>query len=461
MAAIVTAWFDGVIDRPPRAVGIHYPFHLVNQSTTICPKVVVDLAPPREPRFEETGMGPALHALSQILWSPASIPRRACVGGLLAGVFAVLSACSNMSGLLNQGSPAGPPAEATAIGAGAVKVGLILPLSAAGNAGTVAQSMKNAAEMALAEFSSPDVQLLVKDDGGTSSGAQQAVQQALGEGAEIIVGPLFAHSVGVVGAAARQRGVPVIAFSTDASVATRGVYLLSFLPESDVDRIVNYAAANGKRSFVALLSEGAYGTVVEAEFKQAVSRKGGRIVALERYALNPGAMTAPAAKIAQAAAGADAVFIPEGPEVVPSVAKALQAAGLDFHRMQLLGTGLWDDPRISADPILQGGWYAAADSAGFKNFSARYRSRYRQEPVRTATLAYDAVALVAALVKTQGSQRFAESVLTNPSGFSGIDGLFRFRNDGTSQRGLAVMKVTPSGGQIIGPPPRAFGGSGT
>ena len=195
----------------------------------------------------------------------------------------------------------GPPQPSTAIGRGGVRVGLILPLSAGGNAGAVAQSMKNAAEMALAEFNSPNIQLLVKDDGGNAGGAQQAAQQALGEGAEIILGPLFAHSVGVVGAAARQRGVPVIAFSTDASVAARGVYLLSFLPESDVDRIVEYAIANGKRSFAAMLPEGAYGNVVEAEFKQIVARKGGRIVALERYPLDSTRMQGPAQLVAQAA----------------------------------------------------------------------------------------------------------------------------------------------------------------
>ena len=66
--------------------------------------------------------------------------------------------------------------------------------------------------------------------------------------------------------------------------------------------------------------------------------------------------------------------------------------------------------------------------------------------MRTATLAYDAVALVAALVKTQGPQRFTEEVLTNASGFAGIDGVFRFRPDGTNQRGLAVLRVTPTGG---------------
>ena len=135
-----------------------------------------------------------------------------------------------------------------------------------------AQSMRNAAEMALAEFNSPDIQLLVKDDGGSAPGAQQAAQQALDEGAEIILGPLFALTVGPVGQLARARKVPVIAFSTDANVASRGVYLLSFLPESDVDRIIGYAAGQGKRSFAALVPDNAYGTVVEAAFKQAVAR---------------------------------------------------------------------------------------------------------------------------------------------------------------------------------------------
>jgi ABC-type branched-subunit amino acid transport system substrate-binding protein len=210
-----------------------------------------------------------------------------------------------------------------------------------------------------------------------------------------------------------------------------------------------------------MLSEGAYGNVVEGEFKQVVARKGGRIVGLERYALTPAGVAGPAKVIAQAARGADAVFIPEGPEVVPSIVQALVAANLDTKRVQLLGTGLWDDPRIFNSTQLHGGWYAAPDSTGFRNFSARYRQRYNQDPVRTATLSYDAVALMAALVKTQGAQRFSEQVLTNASGFSGIDGLFRFRTDGTNERGLAVMKVAPGGGQIIGPPPRAFGASGT
>ena len=256
---------------------------------------------------------------------------------------------------------------------------------------------------------------------------------------------------------ARARNVPVIAFSTDANVASSGVYLLSFLPESDVERIVQYATSTGKRSFAALIPDNPYGTVVEAAFKQAVARRGGQIVALERYPHDKAAMAGPIQNVAQAAARADALFIPDGGDAVPDVVAALAANGVNTKRMQLLGTGLWDDPRIYATPALDGGWYAAPDGAGYRNFAQRYRERYKQDPVRTATLAYDAVALVAALVKTQGPQRFSPETLTNPSGFSGIDGLFRFRADGTNERGLAVLRVTPGGPQVVAPAPKSFG----
>jgi ABC-type branched-subunit amino acid transport system substrate-binding protein len=345
----------------------------------------------------------------------------------------------------------------SAIGAGQVKVALILPLSASGNAGLAAQSMRNAAEMALAEFNAPNIQLLVKDDAGTVQGAQQAAQQALDEGAEILLGPLFAHSVAPVGQLARGRGVPVIAFSTDANVAARGVYLLSFLPESDVDRIVGYAASQGRRSYAALVPDNAYGTVIQAAFQQTAARRGARVVALERYAQDAQQQEA-ISRVVQASAAADAIFIPDGSDAV-GVVQGLTAAGAKLS--QLLGTGLWDDPQIFSNPALQGAWFAAPETTGYRNFATRYRTRFGRDPVRTATLAYDAVSLVAALVKTQGPQRFSDQILTNTSGFSGIDGIFRFRPDGTNERGLAILRVTNGGGQVVSPAPKSFSGSAT
>jgi ABC-type branched-subunit amino acid transport system substrate-binding protein len=391
---------------------------------------------------------------------PSGTTRRTAVGlilgapllGACAGVQQTLSSFSNP--FSSQEGPAGPPQQPLAVGNGQVKVGLILPLSAAGNAGVAAQSMKNAAEMALAEFQNPNIQLLIKDDGGNPQGAGQGTQQALDEGAEIILGPLFAVSVPATAQLTRTRGVSVIAFSTDSSVAGRGVYLLSFLPESDVNRIIEYSAGTGKRSFAALLPDNAYGNVVEAAFKQAVGRKGGRVVAFEKY----GADRATAARtVAQALAQADALFVADDGDSVVTVADALTAAGANLRNIQMLGTGLWDNPRVFASAALQGGLYPAPDPAGFRSFSTRYRAKFGGEPVRTATLAYDAVALVAALARTQGPQRFSPEVLTNPSGFAGIDGLFRFRPDGSNERGLAVMRVASAGGTPVAGSPKSFG----
>jgi branched-chain amino acid transport system substrate-binding protein len=395
--------------------------------------------------------------------APAALAAAAgvAIAGCLAGCSGTSSYFSSLPSLSSapQQAPAGPPVPETTLGTGQVRVALILPLSAGGNAGVAGQAMRNAAEMALAEFNAPNIQLLVKDDAGTPDGARVAAQQALDEGAELILGPLFAQSVSIVGQIARSRNIPVIAFSTDANVATRGVYLLSFLPESDVARIVQYAASTGKRSYVALIPDNPYGTVVEAAFKQDVARRGGQLAALERYPHDKAAMAGPVHNIALALARADSLFIPDGGDALPDIAQALSASGVSTKKIQLLGTGLWDDPRVFQTPALDGGWYAAPDGAGYRNFANRYTARFKQSPVRTATLAYDAVALVAALVKTQGPQRFSFEVLTNPSGFSGIDGLFRFRPDGTNERGLAVMRVTPTGPQVIAPPPRSFGGA--
>ena len=324
-----------------------------------------------------------------------------------------------------------------------------------------AHSMRNAAEMALAEFNNPDLQLLVKDDGGSAPGAQQAAQQVLDEGAELILGPLFASAVGPVGQLARARNVPVIAFSTDANVRARGVYLLSFLPESDVERIVGYAASQGKKSFAARCRTTPMAPWWRRAFKQAVARRDGRVVALERYPLDRAQMQAAVHNVATIGNRADAIFIPDGADAVGNVVQTLAANGVDPKRVQLLGTGLWDDPQIFSNPALDGAWYAGPDSTGFRNFSARYRTRYGQDPVRTATLAYDAVALVAALIKTQGTQRFSERRADQ------LLGLHRHRravplpprrHQPARPRGVARR---PTGGQVISPPPKSFTGSGT
>jgi hypothetical protein len=124
-----------------------------------------------------------------------------------------------------------------------VRVGLLLPLS--GPAEALGRDMLDAAQMALFDVGDNKVVLLPRDTAGTPTGARRAAEQVIEEGAEVILGPLFAPAVAAVSPLAAQADIRVLAFSNDASVATDGTFLLGFRPEEQVRRVVDYALANG------------------------------------------------------------------------------------------------------------------------------------------------------------------------------------------------------------------------
>ncbi len=383
---------------------------------------------------------------------------------LALGALALLAGCSS-SGFGGGGFGGGPavsasqPVTGQVLGSGSVRVAMLLPLSATGNAGQIATNFRNAAELALRDFKTAGVQVMVKDDQGTAEGARAAASEAISQGAQLILGPLFARSVAAVATVARGANVPVIAFSSDTTAAAPGVYLLSFLPQSDVDRIVSFAASRGKQSIAALLPGNAYGTLVEAELQRAAAGAGVRIVASQHYDLDKTSMQTQATALAGvvASGGADAIFLPDAGDATPFLAQVLAANGVTTDKITYLGSGQWDnDPRISAESNLNGGWYPAPENTGFASFAKRYQAAYGSAPSRTASLAYDATSLAAGLAARYGAQAFAQQTLTNPNGFIGIDGAFRFLANGLNQRGLAVYQINRGTAQIIDPAPKTF-----
>ena len=353
-----------------------------------------------------------------------------------------------------QTQPLAAPPVGEVLGTGPVRVGLILPLTQNGGPSVVGASLRNAAQLAIDESGSGDITLMIVDDHGTPEGAAQAAQAEIGAGAEIILGPLLAAEVREVGRLAKSAGRPVIAFSTDESAASPGVYLLSFLIESYVDRIGEYAASRGKKSIAVLAPQSDYANVAVGELEQEATRLGLRVVDTARYP--PGQPESATPEIVGVAKQIDALFIPEQAEGMSAVAAALAGSGV---KTQILGTGVWNDPRVLRLPALQGAWFAAPDNAGFNSFAQRYKAKFNLDPLRLASLADDAVSLAAALARTQGAQRYSQAVLTNPSGFNGVDGVFRFRADGPNERGLAVMQISAGSASVISPAPQKFPGA--
>ncbi len=336
-----------------------------------------------------------------------------------------------------------------------VRVGILLPF-ASGSSGTraLAASMMKSAQLALFDAHNTDILLMSAEEGSSPQQAAAAARLLIDEGAEIIVGPLFAQSTMAAAPIARDHGVPIISFSTDRTVAGDGVYLLSFQPGNEVHRIVSYAASQGHMNFAALVPDGTYGERVAEAFAADVKAAGGRVTDVEKFASGGAGITAAAKAVADSKP--DAILIAQGGNLLREIGPTLAMDGASNQKVQYLGTGLWDDPTIAKEPMLAGGWFTAPSHESHRQFEARYHAQFGSNPPQLATLAYDAVSLVARLSAGQPYHRFTPEVITDPNGFAGVDGIFRFDPDGSSQRGLTVLSVQPDGFHIVSRAPTTF-----
>lgn len=352
-----------------------------------------------------------------------------------------------------------------------VKVALLLPLS--GRFEVVGKAMRKAAEMAVFEAGGKNFQLIPVDTQGTPAGAAAAADQAISQGAQLILGPLFSASVRAVKERAATSNINVIGFSNDSAVAGGNVFLISFLPKPQVFRIVDYAASQGLRRLAVLAPNNAYGRLVLEYAREAAERHNMTITRTGSYAAD----STDISKSVQAFAGVsavvrkgrvvrsqpidfDAVLIPEGGQKLRLVASLLAYYEVDPDKIRFLGTGRWDSATIRTEPSLKGGWFATTPPDLRERFIVKYEQANGSRPPRLASLAYDAVALAATLARTakpdDDASPFTVEAITNPSGFIGIDGIFRFASDGLAERGLAVLEVTPDEFRVIAPAPNTF-----
>jgi branched-chain amino acid transport system substrate-binding protein len=385
--------------------------------------------------------------------------RRSWIAGLACTLSAlILAGCasSGSSPLTSTESiPQPPQQQATPPRQSSIKVALLVPLSGQAGASIVGKSLRQAAELALFERDNPAVQLIVKDDKGTPEGARAAADEALKEGAGLILGPLFAKSVTAVAPTARAANVPVVAFSNDRSVAGNGVHLLGFQPGPDVQRIVAYASAQGKKRFVALVPDDPLGRIAGAVFKDAVAKAGGNVIAMETYPMSANAVLEPLRKIAtvieaaDAEAPIDALFLPGAQEHLEMVGRLLPQANIDTQKVKILGTGGMDYPNAGRDQRLVGAWFPGPDPSGWNDFSQKFAKSYGAAPPRIAALAYDGVSL--AIAASGGAQPFASATLSRPNGYTGVDGTFRLTPEGGTERGLAILEVKKFGSAIVEP----------
>ncbi len=317
-------------------------------------------------------------------------------------------------------------------------VGLLAPLSGP-NAG-LGQAFTQAAEMALFEAGDRTTALVIHDT-EAPAGVAAAAQAAIDQGANILLGPAFAAHAKTVGPIAAAAHVPVIAFTTDKSVAGPGLYVMGILPSLQIDRAVGYASSQGFQRFAALLPNSPYGHTVAEALAAATARYNARQAQIEYYETNAAEYSQVVQRLA-ADGPFDALLIPEGGARLRSIAPLLNFFNIDTTKIKLIGSTLWTDPGLATEPSLIGAWFAAPPAQSWAIFAQRYRATFGSDPPRLASIAYDAMVLAATLSKTGD---FSDAVLTRTEGFGGVDGAFRFTPDGLVLRNLDIIEVRSSG----------------
>jgi branched-chain amino acid transport system substrate-binding protein len=334
-----------------------------------------------------------------------------------------------------------------------LKVALLLPLS--GPNASFGGGMLDAAQMALFDVADDRLELAPQDTKGTPEGAADAARTALTDGAKLIIGPLLAAEVEAVKPLARAANVPVLAFSTSTQLAGDGTWLIGFLPKAEIDRVVDFAHAKGASRFAALAPRTPYGEITVDALREAAQKDGANVARIEFFDPAGPQLTQTVQKFAATNTGMDALLLPEGGTRLKTLAPLLPYYKIEPDKVHFLGTGLWDEPGTGSEPALVGGWYAAPTPGARADFEKRFNDVYHRAPPRLATLAYDATALAAVLAHS-GAGDFSAAAITNPSGFAGVDGIFRLLPDGLVQRGLAVIEVHKDGNTVIDPAPETF-----
>lgn len=363
------------------------------------------------------------------------------------------------------------------------RVTILVPLT--GPTAEVGQAMLRAAQLSLDQPGAPTLD--ARDTAGTPAGAAEAAKLAIAAGTGLLLGPLTTGETAAVAPLAKAAGIPVLAFTSDATLAQPGVWTLGITPAQQVRRLVLAVQAEGKTRLAAVLPSNAFGDAMANGVTAAAGGAGLAPPSVLRYgsgfpALNAALKTVSgydarrgAVEQQQQQARArgdadgrrqaaelgrqtpppppvDALLLGAVGEPLGQALPLLAAYDIGPEQVRILGPAFWgrDASRLSA---LAGAWYAAPDPRQRAPFEQSYAAKYNAPPRDLASLAYDAagVARIAS-----GSGGFASGALTRPEGFTGADGLLGLQPDGQTRRGLAIFEIDRGGSHVVQPAPQTL-----
>lgn len=330
------------------------------------------------------------------------------------------------------------------------RIALLVPLSGK-NAG-VGQSLANATTMALLDTKAQNIRMTSYD---TAKGITAAARKAVADGNKLIIGPLLSDNVVATANIARPAGVPILSFSNDSGVAGNNVFLLGHIPSQSINRVVGYAKSKGMNRFAALVPNGVYGQRASSTLLRSVKDAGGTVISIQNFNRDSKSIEAATKKLSQNG-DFDAVLLADNGTMAIKAAPYIRKNASSSAK--ILGTDLWNtSSNLAGSPAMRGAWFASVSDGLYRQYADKYRSRYGRAPFRLSSLGYDSVLLTVKVAQNwKVGSPFPIKQLTDSGGFIGLDGVFRFRRNGISERALEVQEVKSGSFGVVDPAPKGF-----
>lgn len=371
-----------------------------------------------------------------------------------------------------------------------VKVALFLPFS--GKYSELSWSLYNSALMSLFDNDiNHNLELVLIDSKDNAVEASQQFRQIRDRKIKIVIGPIFSNFTNGISKNALRNSIKVISLSNNQDLMNNideendgAVFIAGFLPEQEIDRLVSFSIAQNKNNFAILAPNSNYGLTINKLLRNVIDKRFGNLIQSELYNKNSkNSLKSSVKRIinsykvsSELAEGggnklsedfvveesdknyADIIFVASNNvDNLNMINKLVKKYNKSERQIKIAAiSGLEDLSKLNNNS-LSDIWFSAPIYGRFQSFKKEYKQIYGDEPTRISSIIYDSVAAIAQIVEKSESSNpkiadFVNYQNGEKNGFEGIDGKFRFLENGLVQRNLAIFEVNSSQIKMIDQP---------
>lgn len=355
-----------------------------------------------------------------------------------------------------------------------LNVGLFLPLS--GKLEYIGNSLLNSAELSIFDNNKNNLLINVYDTKGTTFGATDAMNEAIKDGVDVIIGPLLSEETRAIDELAAKNDIVVFSLSNDQELKnSTNIFVSGSILGQEIELLISTLINNSITNFVAYLPNNTYGSLVNDILKEKLKAKDANLIKVDFYnsteddkmfdtklieLINSYKASAEyLTKYEENKANGKAngflvndedkikpqvLFIADGANVAEKIGISLYKfkEKLDNPDIQLAGLSKLDGDRgVMENPYLDKIIFVGSDYEKYGEFENKYYKVYKAYPTKVASIVYDLINTIDGFFKKQdGIFVVNKKELLYPFGYNGIDGKFRFLPNGLVERNMFILQ---------------------